>query len=49
MANIPYPHTLPGSRSGGSSALKTIAFYVLMAGVAVAIAVPTAFATFGVQ
>jgi hypothetical protein len=49
MANIPYPHTLPDGRSGGLSMLKMAAFYVLMAGIAIAIAIPAAFATIGAQ
>lgn len=49
MANIPFPHSLPGSRSGGFATLKMIAVYVLMACVAIAVAVPAAFATIGAQ
>lgn len=49
MANIPYPHSLPGSHSDGLSSLKTIVFYVLLASVAIAIAIPAAFATIGAQ
>lgn len=49
MANIPYPHSLPGSHSDGLSSLKTIAFYMLLASLAIAIAVPAAFVTIGAQ
>lgn len=49
MANIPYPHSLPGSHSEGISSLKTAAFYVLLACVAIAVALPAAFATIGAQ
>lgn len=49
MANIPYPHSLPGRRSGDFSTLKTTLFYLLLASLAIAIAVPAAIATIGAQ
>ncbi len=49
MANVPYPHSLPGRRSGDFSMLKTVVFYLLLAGVAMAVAIPAAFVTIGAQ
>lgn len=49
MANIPYPHSVPGRHSGDFSTMKTVLFYLLLASLAIAIAVPAAIATIGAQ
>lgn len=49
MANIPYPHSAPAPRSAGSPMVKAFVFYLLVASVAMAIAIPAAIATFSVQ
>lgn len=47
MANIPFEHS--PSSSADHSMLKAAAFYLLLAAVSIAIAVPAAIATVGAQ
>lgn len=49
MANVPYPHSLPDRHSEEFSTVKTALFYLLLASLAIAIAVPAAIATIGAQ
>ena len=49
MATVPYPHSPADRHSGNFSMLKTVLFYLLLAGVAMAIAIPAAFVTIGAQ